>query len=171
VKRPDVDSLLKDYDYLPDEKEIELLRGAIRLSINALVKDKTQLAGQLLGRFLCFYENGIQSLLSQASGYRDDIRLLPITSFLKSPGGPLIRTLEGHDVWVNAVAITPDGKYAVSAANDKTLKVWDLEQGVIVSNFTGDSSFQTCYISPYGESIVADDFLGKMHFFSFEKSD
>ncbi len=72
---------------------------------------------------------------------------------------------------MNAVAITPDGKYAVSGSNDKTLKVWDLEQGVIVSNFIGDNSFQTCCISSDGESFVAGDSLGKMHFFSFEKSD
>ena len=74
-------------------------------------------------------------------------------------------TLKRHDYWVPAVAITPDGKYAVSGSNDKTLKLWDLEQGVIVSNFTGDSSFQTCYISQDCESIVAGDSLGKMHFF------
>jgi WD40 repeat protein len=40
----------------------------------------------------------------------------------------LIRTLEGHDS-VIAVAITPDGKSAVSASYDSTLKVWDLEKG------------------------------------------
>jgi WD40 repeat protein len=74
-------------------------------------------------------------------------------------------TLKGHDAFVTAVATAPDGKYAVSGSDDNTLKVWDLEQGVIVSNFTGDSSFQTCYISQDGESIVAGDSLGKMHFF------
>ena len=77
---------------------------------------------------------------------------------------------KGHDYSVNGVAITPDGKYAVSASSDKTLKVWDLEQCVIVSNFTGDSLFLTYCISRDGESIVACDSLGKMHFLSFEKS-
>ena len=28
-----------------------------------------------------------------------------------------------------AVAVTPDGQRAVSASDDKTLKVWDLESG------------------------------------------
>ena len=28
-----------------------------------------------------------------------------------------------------AVAVTPDGRLAVSASEDKTLKVWDLESG------------------------------------------
>ena len=76
---------------------IRFVQSAIKLSYNVLLKDKTQLAGQILGRLICFSGNGIQSLLSQASGNRDGVRLLPITSSLKSAGGPLIRTLEGHD--------------------------------------------------------------------------
>ena len=40
---------------------------------------------------------------------------------------------------------------------------------VIVSSFTGDSSFLTCEISPDGESIVAGDALGKMHFLHLDK--
>ena len=255
VKKPDVNSLLHDYDYLPDDTEIGLVQGAIKLSFSAIVKDNTQLAGQLLGRLLCFHEEGIQSLLSQAYECKDGIRSLPRTSSLKLSGGPLIRTFEGHDgcvsavaitpdgkfaisashdmalkvwdlekgeekitlkghddgviavaitpdgkyvvsashdrtlkvwdlekgeekitlrghdVWVNAVIITPDGKYVVSASNDCTLKVWDLGQGVIISNFTGDSSFQTCDISPDGESIVAGDASGKIHFLHIDKPD
>ena len=80
IEKPDVNSLLHDYDYLSDDTEIGLVQDAIRLSFNALVKDKTQLTGQLLGRLLCFHENGIQSLLSQAYECRDGIKLLPSAS-------------------------------------------------------------------------------------------
>ena len=38
-----------------------------------------------------------------------------------------LRTLEGHSASVYGVAVTADGKRAVSASGDKTLKVWDLE--------------------------------------------
>jgi WD40 repeat protein len=72
---------------------------------------------------------------------------------------------------VNAVAITPDGKFAVLASFDKTLKVWDLEHWVIVTYFTGDCSFLTCSVSPHGKSIVAGDTLGKVHFLYFDKPD
>jgi WD40 repeat protein len=40
-----------------------------------------------------------------------------------------LKTLEGHTAWVYAVAVTPDGRRAVSASKDKTLRVWDLETG------------------------------------------
>jgi WD40 repeat protein len=39
----------------------------------------------------------------------------------------LERTLAGHSGGVSAVAVTPDGKRAVSGSSDGTLKVWDLE--------------------------------------------
>jgi WD40 repeat protein len=37
--------------------------------------------------------------------------------------------LEGHDDWVVAVAVTLDGRRAVFASADGTLKVWDIESG------------------------------------------
>ncbi len=129
IKIPNINSLIHDYDYLLDDTEIRLVQSAIKLSYNALIKNETQLAGQLLGRLLSFHEEGIQTLLGQACECQDGIRLLPRTCSLKSPGGSLIRTLDGHDDWVNAVAITRDGKYAISASSDKTLKIWNLQMG------------------------------------------
>jgi WD40 repeat protein len=43
--------------------------------------------------------------------------------------GAELRTLQGHGGWVSAVAVTPDGRRAVSASEDQTLKVWDLDSG------------------------------------------
>ena len=44
------------------------------------------------------------------------------------PGVSLRHTLTGHSNAINGVAVTADGRRAVSAS-DKTLKVWDLESG------------------------------------------
>ncbi len=137
---PNVNSLIRDYDYLPDDTEIGLVQGAIKLSYNAISKDKTQLAGQLLGRLLCFHEGGIQSLLSQVCECRDGVRLLPKTSSLQPPGQLLIRTLEGHKNSVYAVAVTPDGRDVISGSEDRTLKIWDLKTGMIKPTF-GRSTF------------------------------
>ncbi len=38
-----------------------------------------------------------------------------------------------------AVAVTPDGQRAVSASEDNTVKVWDLETGEVLATFTCDS--------------------------------
>ena len=49
------------------------------------------------------------------------------------------RTLEGHSGAVVAVALTGDGRRAVSASDDGTLKVWDLESGAELGTLAGHS--------------------------------
>jgi len=41
----------------------------------------------------------------------------------------LSRVLHGHTKHVYAVAVTPDGRCAVSGSWDTTVRVWDLETG------------------------------------------
>ena len=49
--------------------------------------------------------------------------------------GRALRTLEATSNPVLGVAVTPDGKRAVSASWDKTLKVWDLETGRVCARW------------------------------------
>ncbi len=46
-----------------------------------------------------------------------------------NPMPALLRTLQGHSNGVNSVSVTSDGRRAVSASDDHTLRVWDLESG------------------------------------------
>ena len=46
-----------------------------------------------------------------------------------------LRTLTGHEIYVNSVAFSPDGKFVVSGAEDNLVKVWNVETGAEVSNF------------------------------------
>ena len=125
----DPNALIADYDYLADEEELRLIQSAIRLSGNVLVRDRRQLASQLAGRLLGIDDNDIQALLKQAAEKAPRPSLWPLRANLTPPGGPLIRILEGHTGWVYAVAVTPDGRRAVSASRDQTLRLWDLESG------------------------------------------
>lgn len=42
--------------------------------------------------------------------------------------GTCIKVLIGHDNWVNALVFHPSGKYLLSAADDKSIRCWDLSQ-------------------------------------------
>ena len=80
----------------------------------------------------------------------------------------MIRTLEGHAGGVYAVALTADGRPAVSASGDRTLKVWDLESGTTICSFTGESSMLSCAVSSDGRTIVAGEASGRVHFLRLE---
>ncbi len=163
-----VQALITDYDlidapeastqpeYSPEKvKTLKLIQGALRLSAHVLAKDKTQLAGQLWGRMQCFDVLEIQALLSQAKQSKTTW-LRPLTPSLTSPGGPLLRTLEGHSHWVNAVALTPDGKQAISGSLDNTLKVWNLATGELVHTLERHShSVNAVAVTPDGKQAIS----------------
>jgi WD40 repeat protein len=134
----DIQGLIKDYDFLGEDSEISLVQGALRLSANALAQDREQLTGQLTGRLLGFDSPGIQGLLAQIREAQTRVWIRPLTPSLTPPGGPLLRTIiTGHTRNITAVALGLDGRLAVSASEDKTLKVWDLDTGIELHTLTG----------------------------------
>jgi hypothetical protein len=46
----DIANLISDYELLPEEPDLELIKDALRLSQHILEQDKTQLKAQLYGR-------------------------------------------------------------------------------------------------------------------------
>lgn len=55
-----------------------------------------------------------------------------------------------HCHYLIGAAVTPDGRYAVSASYDRTLRVWDLETGREIRTLQGHSS------AVNGVAITAD---------------
>ena len=72
------------------------------------------------------------------------------------PHPALIRTLQGHTIWVEGCAVSPDGAFIVSASYDKTLKVWDARSGEARLTLQGHTAEVTgCAVSPDGTFIVS----------------
>jgi hypothetical protein len=157
-------ALLADYELLPADREITLVRDVLRLSRHVLASDTRRLAGQLIGRLLALVEHaGIQTLLSQAKAYSAVPWLRPLAASLAQPGGPLERTLTGHASTVNAVAVTPDGRRAISASWDQTLKVWDLATGQVLATFNGESRMTAGCAASDGVTFIAGEVSGRVH--------
>jgi len=152
----DVPSLIADYDFLTEDSDASLVRDALILSAHVIAADKAQLASQILGRLMALPSIHIQDLLDQISQSGDESRIRPLTSSLTPPGGPLLRTLKGHSGSVSAVAVTPDGRRAVSASWDQTLKLWDLERGEEIRTLKGHSEWVNAVaVTPDGRRAVS----------------
>jgi WD40 repeat protein len=167
VSHPDIklQELIEDYDrafepklLISGEKAeiLRLIQGALRVSAHVLDKDKTQLAGQLLGRLLSFEAPEILALLEQAKQWKAAPWLCPLRPGLTPLMGALLRILTGHNSWVYGVAITPDGQQAVSASFDHTLKVWDLHTGVLLRTLIEHTKLVSAVaITPNGQQAVS----------------
>ena len=135
-----INELIADYNLLPEDANLQLLQRTLLLSGHVLAEDKRQLAGQLLGRLLDFDVPEIQGFLKEVKQWKGKPRLISLTAYLTPPGSSLVRTLTGHAKWVTATAMTPDGRWALSGSEDRTVRLWDLENGQEIINFNGHRS-------------------------------
>jgi small GTP-binding protein len=80
------------------------------------------------------------------------------------PLAVLERTLKGHGRWVNSVAVSPDGTWAVSGSGvadskDFSVRIWDLETGecrAVLRGHTGQ--VRAVAITPDGKRILSASF-------------
>ena len=56
-------------------------------------------------------------------------------------GPPHYAPSKGIKSRVLAVALTPDGKRAVSASDDRTLKIWELDSGRLLRTLEGHEAY------------------------------
>jgi WD40 repeat protein len=173
-------------DY-PQHHALELVQQAHILSTHVVAKDSKQLAGQLLGRLSHDDAPEIGRMLDDAAGWRGSAWLKPLGATLEHPGGSAVRTLHEHDgpvraegVWldarimisgssVDAVAVTPDGRVAVSGSTDGTVKMWDLAQTMEMAAFTGETGIHSCAVADDAVTIVAGEVSGRFHFLRLQR--
>ncbi len=135
----------------PEPDSLKLIHEAIRLSGHVIQSDPQQYPSQVIGRLLPYQGSPkVQNFLDQIARGAARPWLRPLQGALHPPGTELQRTLEGHSSSVNGVALPADGKRAVSASYDHTLKVWDLENGRALRTLEGHSASVT------GVALTAD---------------
>jgi len=69
----------------------------------------------------------------------------------------IVRTLEGNADWVNAVAFSPDGQYALSGAPNHSIRLWEVVTGREIQTFSGLTEQPiSVALSPDGERLVSE---------------
>lgn len=59
----------------------------------------------------------------------------------------------GHDNWLRALVFHPNGKFLLSASDDKTVRVWDLVSGRCTKTVEAHGHFVTCF--SWGRALVS----------------
>ncbi len=78
----------------------------------------------------------------------------------------LVRDYPGHTNYVTAVALSGDGRHALSGSSDRRLRWWDLESGRCLAVFDWDYPVTAVAITPERPFVaVAGDSRGRVHFF------
>ncbi len=62
---------------------------------------------------------------------------------------------QGHDGWARAVAVSPDGRKALSAGDDKIIRVWDLEAGGKPAAWEAAVAIRALALSPDGRRLLS----------------
>jgi len=170
LEATDVNALIADYNFSPHDEELQVVQGAIRLAAHALIQDKAQLAGQLLGRLLLQRKPGICMLLENTQKWRGVPWIRPLTPCLTSPGGPLLRTLVGHSERCYSLVLLPDGNRVVSASCDRTLKLWDLERGLELCTLKGHQrEIWAVAMLPDGNRVISASADGTLKLWDLER--
>ena len=152
----DINLLLADYKWLPDDAELQLVQGALQLSAHILSQDKYQLQSHLHGRLLGQPSSRLQALVQQTTQFQGAPWLRCLTPSLDPPGGSLLRTLSGHTDSVCKVAVSLDNCTLISASWDKTVKVWELSSGQELRTLSGHADFvRGVAVSPDGCTVIS----------------
>ncbi|MGA7329569.1 MAG: hypothetical protein WBX25_35090 [Rhodomicrobium sp.] len=95
------------------------------------------------------------------------ISLLVCGGGARGQDGPLLQLDGGgHMAVIRGLTFTPDGKFLVSAADDKAIRVWDWRSGKTVRIFRGEvapgdpGKLYALALSPDGKSLAVGGWLG-----------
>ena len=109
------------------DQSLNLIQGAIRLSLNTLSQYPEQLSSQLTGRLISSQDDLINELLEQIR-HKDHIWIRPLTKGLMQAGEALLRIIPGTNE-VQKIAVSLNGDWIVTCNVDGIIESWEMRSG------------------------------------------
>ncbi|XP_034191821.2 cilia- and flagella-associated protein 52 isoform X2 [Osmia lignaria lignaria] len=111
------------------------------------LKRKFTLRGNTMYMATCFASGGVQILTCGTDGK---------IAYWESLDGSLVREVEGSAVGtLNAINISPDGRYFVTGSDDCIVKLWEYRTGNIIrTGVVHAAAITGCAFAPTGDFIV-----------------
>lgn len=133
-----IDVLADDYDLTNDEY-LKMVQSCIINTSHIVSSHYNQLGQQLYGRLLDVAENNgaIRRLLDNIKNESDAAILLALRPFEPNRGA-LVRTIIAHNRRVNAVAVSNDSQFLVSASGSE-IKIWTFDGGELLHTCSGQN--------------------------------
>jgi WD40 repeat protein len=111
-------------------------------------------SGQCLRTFQC--PTWIRALAPTPDGRQVVVSYGDTLGVWDLQSGETLRTLQGHTGPVTAVALTPDGRQAISGSYDKTVRVWNLQSGQPLMTIQAHThSVSAVALTPDGRQIIS----------------
>lgn len=75
----------------------------------------------------------------------------------------VVRKWAGHDGWIRAVGVSPDGKLVATCGNDQLVKLWSADDGKEVRTLKGHQAHvYNVAFHPEGKELISADLLGNL---------
>lgn len=169
LTRTEIQALLEDFELFQDHEELGAVHDAIRLGANGLSLDPGQLAVQLVGRLTRGRWAVIDRMLERATECVGRPWLKLSAASLTHPGGALLRIFKGHAGSVEALALSSDCRFVISASGDRTVRVWELESGRTTRVLEGHAGAVYCLaMTADGHQIISGSEDRNIHIWDLE---
>ena len=148
-----------------DLQSFELMGKGCLISAHILTKYPNQLSSQLFGRLNLINNYGIKTFLDNMLNCQVKPWLMPMSNTLESPGGALIRKLDGHTGTITSVVLTNDNRFVISGSSDGTITIWDINSHSIIYNIKNNCSVTGLILGANDSILISafDDGSIKIH--------